>query len=93
MEHRIDASQYDLSKIFKGLDHTDANVIELPWFYDISTWQGYKEFLNSEHSKIFKRPNKFFTKFKKRKFVYEQDSGEEIQQSESTFKTENESST
>jgi hypothetical protein len=93
LEHRIDASQYDLAKVFKGLDHADANVIELPWFYDISTWQGYKEFLNSEHSKIFKRPNKFFTKFKKRKFVYEQDSGEEIQQSESAFKRENESST
>ena len=70
LEHKIDASMYDLSTIFKGLDHTDANVIELPWFYDISTWEGYKEFISSEHSKIFKRPNKFFTKFKKRKFIY-----------------------
>jgi hypothetical protein len=92
LEHKIDASMYNLSTIFKGLDHTDANVIELPWFYDISTWEGYKEFISSEHSKIFKRPNKFFTKFKKRKFVYEQDIGEDLQQGESSFEDEIKSS-
>lgn len=81
-EHKINAALYDLKTVFRGLDHTDANVVELPWFYDISTWEGYRTFLGSEHAKIFKRPKKFFTKYKKGLFSNEQDSGEEIQSDE-----------
>lgn len=79
-EHKLDASLYDLKTVFRGLDTDNASMIELPWFYDISTWDGYRQFLSSDHSKIFKRPTQFFTKYKKRIFINEQDSREILQQ-------------
>lgn len=79
-EHKINAALYDLQTVYKGLDTSDARMVELPWFYDISTWDGYREFLASEHSKVFKRPTQFFTKYKKRIFLNEQDDRELLQQ-------------
>ena len=88
------ASYYDLKTGLSGIDNDSERIVELPWFYDISTWDGYIKYLNSEHAKEIKGLSKNFINFPKKRFdENEQVIGEEIQQSESTFKTENESST
>lgn len=37
----------ELDYVFKGLDTTDATVIEYPWFYEIDSWDKYCNFLGS----------------------------------------------
>ena len=57
---KISARYYDLATVFKGLDSTTSTMIDLPWFHDISTWEGYKTYLSSEQSKLYTKPAKLF---------------------------------
>jgi hypothetical protein len=51
---------YDLAAVFKGLDTESAAMIDLPWFHDISSWEGYKNYLASEESKLYVKPKNLF---------------------------------
>jgi hypothetical protein len=54
------ARYYDLATVFKGLDVDTSQMIELPWFHDISTWEGYRNYLLSEQSKLYTKPVTLF---------------------------------
>lgn len=62
---RDSARHYDLATVFSGLDSDNSRMVELPWFYDVSTWEGYKKFLASEHSNI-KKPKNLFKGLRRR---------------------------
>jgi len=51
---------YDIATVFKGVDTTEAEVIDLSWFHDISTWDGYKNYLSSEQSSLYSKPVTLF---------------------------------
>lgn len=59
---------YDLKTGLSALDISDSKMIELPWFYDISTWDGYREYMSSPHSKSIKFNKGFFSNSKKDKY-------------------------
>ncbi len=76
---------YDLKTVFKGVDSENASVIELPWFHDISSWEGYKNYLSSPESQFYSRPNNLFKGNKRKPFErkrYEQDNREDLQSNE-----------
>lgn len=76
---------YDIATVFKGVDTMNANMIELQWFYDISTWSGYKNFLSSNENNLYTKPTKLFLGNKRKPFErkkYEQSNGENLQQDE-----------
>jgi hypothetical protein len=66
--NRSFSKYYSIGQVFSNLDVENYNVIELPWFYDISSWENYRIFLSSEESKILKRKENIFSKEKRRKF-------------------------
>jgi hypothetical protein len=49
------------SDIFKPVDLSTYNKINLEWHYDISNWQGYSQFIGSEHNKLCERPKYMVT--------------------------------
>jgi hypothetical protein len=51
---------YDLATVFKGLDADASQMIELPWFHDISSWEGYRNYLSSEQSNLYTKPVTLF---------------------------------
>jgi hypothetical protein len=48
--NRYSARFFPLDKVFHMLDDSDSERIEVPWFYDISTWDGYRSYLGSDKS-------------------------------------------
>mgnify|MGYP003638459459 CR=1 FL=1 len=60
IEERWTAKNFDLSVVFNKLNIEDAYSYEPEWFFDLSTWEGYKSFLGSD--KIIKKPPEFLTK-------------------------------
>ena len=57
-EERYSARFFGLSDVFCPLEQDKTSAIKVPWYYDISTWKGYREFMGSEHSKQIRRPSK-----------------------------------
>ena len=53
-EEQYSARHFTLEKVFEPLDFFEAEKIDLSWFFDIKTWEGYKEFMGSEY--CLKRP-------------------------------------
>ena len=60
LEERWSAKNFDLSVVFDKLNVKEAHIYEPEWFFDLSTWEGYKAFLASD--KIIKKPSEFLTK-------------------------------
>ena len=58
LEERYSARFFELSDVFRPLEQDKAGPKEVPWYYDISTWKGYQEFMGSDHSKKIIRPPK-----------------------------------
>lgn len=54
------AKHYDLATVFKGLDTSSSVMIDLPWFHDISSWNGYTRYLASNESKTLAKPKTLF---------------------------------
>ena len=52
LEKRYSAQNFSLDKVFEGV--IIENKIELPWYYNIDSWEGYREFFASEHNKLAK---------------------------------------
>jgi hypothetical protein len=48
------AKNFDLSKVFSTLDFESACFFDTEWYNDISTWEGYRDFLSRVEP--FKRP-------------------------------------
>jgi hypothetical protein len=63
-----DSKNYDLKTALFTLDLTSANLLHLPWFYDISTWDGYREFIGSSYSKNLSINKEIFLNVKKFKY-------------------------
>ncbi len=62
---------YSLKEIFSGLDINNSHKIELPWFYDIMTWEGYRKFIASEHASSLAKNNFLFPTTKRKIFIRE----------------------
>ena len=60
LEERWSAKNFDLSEVFAKMTIDNSNVFELEWYYDISKWQQYREFLGSD--KTIKKPHDVLTK-------------------------------
>ena len=73
---------YDLATVFKSIDTSSSQMIELPWFYDISSWDGYKKYINSQESTLFTKPVNLFKGIKRGTYKNEQNNGEVIQRNE-----------
>ena len=55
MEERYSARHFLLDKIFEGvIIDDDTKQINVPWYYDVSTWCGYREYMASD--KKLKKP-------------------------------------
>jgi hypothetical protein len=51
---------YNLKTALSGVDTTNSEVINLQWFYDISNWENYRNYISSEHCKTQKSKHKLF---------------------------------
>ena len=41
---------FSLEKVFSALPEGDEVIQEVPWYYSMDNWEGYKEFMVSEHT-------------------------------------------
>ena len=64
LKERYSARWFDLEDVFIDLDNTTENSIEIEEFYDLSTWQGYRNYLSSELSSKTTRPPEWLMKQK-----------------------------
>ena len=55
-EEQYSARSFPLKKVFEPLSQAakDVEIVQLPWHYDISSWDSYRKFLSSKN--ILKRP-------------------------------------
>ncbi len=56
-----DDRHLNFNDIYKPIDLNTYTKIDSDWHYNISTWEGYRRFLGSEHNKIFTRPKYLVT--------------------------------
>lgn len=55
--NKKEAMKVDFSSYFiDALSYKKPQKLEVPWYYSIDSWEGYRDFLSSEHSKTIKRP-------------------------------------
>ena len=55
LEERWSARHFDFSQIFEKLDVAAGKQVNIDWFYDLSTWDGYRNFLGSDN--FVKKPS------------------------------------
>ena len=59
IEERWSARHFPLDKVFElAIIDNDTALQELPWYYDIGTWDGYCDFIASDERDEVKRPFK-----------------------------------
>ena len=56
LQERYSARHFSLDTVFKSA--IMEGEIEVDWYHDIGTWDGYRNFLSSPESKEFARPDK-----------------------------------
>ena len=56
IEERWSARFFELEQVFKDLKLEEATVVEPSWYYNLGSWNEYKQFLGSEESAQIKRP-------------------------------------
>lgn len=64
LSERYSARWFDLKDVFIELDNTSENSLEIEDFYDLSSWQGYRNYLSSELSAKTTRPPEWLMKQK-----------------------------
>jgi len=70
LEERWSARHFDFEDVFGEVEEKDASHLELEWFYDLSKWREYCNFLGSEN--IIKKPEEGLTQTHKHsKIAYE----------------------
>lgn len=57
---RYSGRYFTLDRIFRDANVEEGFILDVPWFYDISKWTTYAEYIGSEHQKQVQRPNKLF---------------------------------
>lgn len=62
-EERYSAKFFSLDKVFQSVIIEEENIVEVPWYYNISSWDDYCNFLSSEERKTVKRPHPLFMKY------------------------------
>jgi len=55
LEERWSARYFDFSEVFEKLDVDSGQQVNIDWFYDLSTWDGYRSFLGSDN--FVKKPS------------------------------------
>jgi hypothetical protein len=55
-EERFNGASIPLSDFLEKAKVTPQNTMPVKWYHDISSWQGYCNFLSSEEKKYIKRP-------------------------------------
>jgi hypothetical protein len=60
LEERWSAKTFDLSEVFEKLSTKGANITDLDWYYDISSWQEYRRYMGSDN--FIKKPYEPLTK-------------------------------
>lgn len=68
-----DAREFTLQEIFEPLDTANSSVVELPWFYDISSWANYCKYTSSEQALKLSKNKEVFIKDKRRIFPTEEE--------------------
>ena len=64
LEERYSARWFDLKDVFIDLDNSESNSIEISQFYDLSSWQNYRNYLSSKLASETTRPPEWLMKFK-----------------------------
>ena len=62
-EERWSARYFSLDKIFKPVIIDIENKVEVPWYHNIDSWDGYCNYLGSEERKQVERPHPIFMKY------------------------------
>ena len=60
-EERRKSRHFKLLDVFRDADLSAATINELPWFYDLTTWEGYSTLITSGHYQNIQRPYGFVT--------------------------------
>jgi hypothetical protein len=98
---KIDATNFSILDVFSHLDLQDCLMVELPWFYDISSWEGYRNFLASQEAATVVKNKYVFINNQRRNFRnyedekeydYEPESRTDLQQPTNSDEREDESS-
>lgn len=74
-----DATEFTLSEVFNSLDTQNTSMVELSWFYDISSWENYRNYISSEEAKNIKRNNRIFIRESRKLFPTEKDLRESLE--------------
>ena len=59
LDQRWSARKFDFEQIFSEVNTESASKIELDWFYDLSSWNEYRNFLGSKN--VIEKPYKALT--------------------------------
>ncbi len=62
-EERYSARHFLLDKIFEPVIIYKENKVEVPWYYNIDSWDSYCSYLGSEERKLVERPHPIFMKY------------------------------
>ena len=60
LAERWSARYFDFNEIFREVSEIDARKQETEWFYDLTSWEGYRDFLGSEN--YIKKPANSLTR-------------------------------
>ena len=60
LHERWSARNFNLEQVLNNIQEEDAIYADLPWYYDISNWQGYLDYMGSENK--IKKPINALTK-------------------------------
>jgi hypothetical protein len=65
VEKRYSGRFFSLSDIFSSIDTSKPTTwVEMDWYYDISSWDNYINYLSSEESKKIKKPSKSMMRYR-----------------------------
>jgi hypothetical protein len=62
-EERYSARHFLLDKVFEPVIIDIENKVEVPWYHNIGSWDGYCDYLGSEDRKLVQRPHPIFMKY------------------------------
>ena len=62
-EKRWSARHFSLDKVFKPVIIYKENKVEVPWYHNIDSWDGYCSYLGSPERKMVERPHPIFMKY------------------------------
>ena len=63
LQERYSGRFLSLGEVFCFERLEEEEIYTLNWYYDISTWDGYRQYVSSSHSEEIKRPSKTMMKY------------------------------